>query len=189
MTETMSEATPETTADQATENETQKLVVFNTFDEIVVHVLARHVYQKSDPSQEELDLIDSRLLHLKKQRSGAKFLLDVADNVVTNHGRPTIRSMFNVYGKKHKSLPSHLNLEDLLVEDERVDENTDINVIEQEGGGEGGAESCHSIIEYLGVFYKMDYSYYSYDGFRFWDTNLLRVYPRKVETIAWFSTP
>lgn len=40
-----------------------------------------------------------------------------------------------------------------------------VEFIEQEGGGEGGAEDCHSVIKVDGVFYKVTYSYYSHHGF------------------------
>jgi hypothetical protein len=36
---------------------------------------------------------------------------------------------------------------------------------EQEGGFEGGAESCHTVFSIGDVFYKINYSYYSHHGF------------------------
>lgn len=44
-------------------------------------------------------------------------------------------------------------------------ENNRVEFIEQEGGGEGGAEDCYSVIRVDGVFYKVFYNYYSHDGF------------------------
>lgn len=40
--------------------------------------------------------------------------------------------------------------------------------LQQEGGGEGGAEDCHIIFEVAGKTYSMQYSYYSYDGYDFY---------------------
>lgn len=45
-------------------------------------------------------------------------------------------------------------------------------VIEQEGGGEGGAENCHSVIEvqfgeWTGKLIKVFYNYYSHHGYDF----------------------
>lgn len=39
--------------------------------------------------------------------------------------------------------------------------------IEQEGGGEGGTEWCHTIFSWKGIIYKGDYSYYSHHGTEF----------------------
>lgn len=36
--------------------------------------------------------------------------------------------------------------------------------LEQEGGGEGGAEGCHGVFKLDGTIYKAEYSYYSYNG-------------------------
>jgi hypothetical protein len=43
-----------------------------------------------------------------------------------------------------------------------------VKYIEHEGGGEGGSEDCESVIQVGGVFYKIIYSYASYEGFD-WD--------------------
>lgn len=40
-----------------------------------------------------------------------------------------------------------------------------IVLVEQDGGGEGGSENCYSILKIDGVFYKVNYSYYSHHGF------------------------
>lgn len=44
-------------------------------------------------------------------------------------------------------------------------ENSRVEFIEQEGGGEGGAEDCYTVIKLDGVFYKILYYYYSHHGF------------------------
>lgn len=36
--------------------------------------------------------------------------------------------------------------------------------LEQEGGGEGGAEDCHGVFSFKGKIYRGCYSYYSYNG-------------------------
>lgn len=43
-----------------------------------------------------------------------------------------------------------------------------VKYIEHDGGGEGGAEDCYSVIQVEGVFYKVIYSYASYQGF-YWE--------------------
>lgn len=43
----------------------------------------------------------------------------------------------------------------------------DLQFIEQEGGGEGGGEYCYSVIKWKDTYYKVTYSYYSYEGFDF----------------------
>lgn len=53
--------------------------------------------------------------------------------------------------------------------------------LNQEGGGEGGAESCSLVFKLDGKFYKTSYSYYSYDGYSydyFWD-NMKEVHPKQ----------
>ncbi len=48
------------------------------------------------------------------------------------------------------------------------DDHERVTFIEQEGGGEGGAEYCYAVIKVDDVFYKVEYSYASYDGYN-WD--------------------
>lgn len=36
--------------------------------------------------------------------------------------------------------------------------------LDQDGGGEGGAEYCYAVFELNDVIYKAEYSYYSYNG-------------------------
>ena len=43
----------------------------------------------------------------------------------------------------------------------------DFEHIEQEGGGEGGTEWCHSVFKWKGKYYMMNYSYYSHNGCEF----------------------
>lgn len=38
---------------------------------------------------------------------------------------------------------------------------------QQSGGGEGGATDCYSVIEFENRFYKVSYTYASYDGYSF----------------------
>jgi hypothetical protein len=47
------------------------------------------------------------------------------------------------------------------------DENVGVKLVDREGGGEGGAEDCYSILEIDGVFYQVTYNYYSYVGYEF----------------------
>jgi hypothetical protein len=51
--------------------------------------------------------------------------------------------------------------------------------IEQDGGGEGGAEDCYSIVKVDGVFYKVTYAYYSHHGFETDYAGVFKVTPRE----------
>lgn len=44
-----------------------------------------------------------------------------------------------------------------------------IEVVQQEGGGEGGTEWAYSIIRVDDKYYRAEYSYYSYDGYDFYN--------------------
>lgn len=51
--------------------------------------------------------------------------------------------------------------------------------IDQQGGGEGGAEYCFSVFKWKDKFYKMQYNYYSYVGFEYDEVfeNIHEVFP------------
>jgi len=49
--------------------------------------------------------------------------------------------------------------------------------IEQEGGGEGGGEYCFFVFKWKDVYYKLEYSYRSYDGYDFDDAEMYIVTP------------
>lgn len=53
------------------------------------------------------------------------------------------------------------------------------HVIEQVGGGEGGGESCYSIIKAGDKFFKVTYSYYSHYGFETDDADIFEVTPQE----------
>src|SRR5574344_208210 len=40
-----------------------------------------------------------------------------------------------------------------------------IKFIEQDGGGEGGSEYCHTVLQIGDEFYKFEYRYYSHHGY------------------------
>lgn len=40
-----------------------------------------------------------------------------------------------------------------------------VEFIKQDGGGEGGTEDCYTVLLVEGKYYKVFYSYASYDGF------------------------
>lgn len=46
-------------------------------------------------------------------------------------------------------------------------ETHNLKVLEQEGGGEGGAEYCYMVFSWKDKIYKIEYSYQSYDGYDF----------------------
>jgi hypothetical protein len=61
--------------------------------------------------------------------------------------------------------------------------------IQQEGGGEGGAEYCYGVFKLNDKYYKAEYSYYSYNGYEFDDIcdTLQEVFP--VERLVTFYEP
>lgn len=58
-------------------------------------------------------------------------------------------------------------------------EKFEVEHIEQEGGGEGGSEYCYAVIKVGEKFYKIEYSYYSHDGYDTRDAELLEVFPKQ----------
>ena len=58
--------------------------------------------------------------------------------------------------------PNYIN-ECVFVDNSGVEHPT--KFIEQEGGGEGGSEYCHTVLQIGDEFYKFDYRYYSHHGF------------------------
>jgi len=51
--------------------------------------------------------------------------------------------------------------------------------VEQDGGGEGGAEDCYTVFNIDGVFYKVLYSYYSHYGYELDYATVQKVTPKK----------
>ena len=60
----------------------------------------------------------------------------------------------------------------------------DMKHIEQEGGGEGGGEHCETVVQAGDAYYKIVYSYYSYDGYNYEDADVYEVVP--VERLVTF---
>lgn len=56
-----------------------------------------------------------------------------------------------------------------------------VSIVEHEGG-EGKGESAHVVIKIGDTFYRADYSYYSYDGFNYDDSEFRKV-EKKEKTI------
>ena len=56
--------------------------------------------------------------------------------------------------------------------------------LEQDGGGEGGGEHCETVVQAGGKYYKIVYSYYSYDGYNYGDADVYEVVP--VERLVTF---
>jgi len=72
--------------------------------------------------------------------------------------------------------------------DEDGDEFADnYEFITSQGGGEGGAEYRYTIFKWKGLTYKVEYSYYSHQGYTYYDmeNTLKRVEARKVEVTQW----
>lgn len=57
------------------------------------------------------------------------------------------------------------NRSDILLD--YFDENPRVEVMQQEGGGEGGAENCFTVLHVDDDYYKVFYNYYSHEGFCF----------------------
>ena len=67
---------------------------------------------------------------------------------------------------------------------EELGDFNDFGIIEQEGGGEGGAEDCTLVFMWKDKYYRLNYSYYSYHGYDFDDAMLYEVTPvEKVVTV------
>ena len=56
--------------------------------------------------------------------------------------------------------------------------------LEQDGGGEGGGEHCETVVQAGGKYYKIVYSYYSYDGYNYEGADVYEVVP--VERLVTF---
>ena len=105
-------------------------------------------------SKPQYDLFENaiRVLGVKMSEVDLKIFQDIADE--TNSS--------STYG---------ISLDELIYAMCENDFNTDnlkcvksFKHLEQEGGGEGGAEYCYGVFELNGVIYKAEYSYYSYNG-------------------------
>ena len=59
-----------------------------------------------------------------------------------------------------------------------------MNHLEQDGGGKGGSEHCETVVQAGGKYYKIVYSYYSYDGYNYEDADVYEVVP--VERLVTF---
>lgn len=60
----------------------------------------------------------------------------------------------------------------------------DMKHIEQDGGGEGGGEHCETVVQVGEKYYKIVYSYYSYEGYDYDDADVYEVVP--VERLVTF---
>jgi len=57
--------------------------------------------------------------------------------------------------------------------------------IDQDDGGEGGAEYCETVFKWKDKFYTMTYSYYSHHGYNFDCAELFEVEPKKKEVTVY----
>lgn len=72
-------------------------------------------------------------------------------------------------------------LSDILLD--YFDENPRVEVMQQEGGGEGGAENCFTVLRVDDNYYKVFYNYYSHEGFCY-DYAEVRLVSPKEKTIT-----
>ena len=59
------------------------------------------------------------------------------------------------------------------------DKSHSIQFIEQDGGFDGGAGDCYTIVKFDDIFYKISYSYYSHYGFKLDYASLKKVTPKE----------
>lgn len=69
-----------------------------------------------------------------------------------------------------------------LEDDRYTYEGKFVNIVEHKGG-EGQGEHAHVVIKIGDTFYRADYSYYSYDGFNYDDSEFRKV-EKKEKTIT-----
>lgn len=62
----------------------------------------------------------------------------------------------------------------------------DYQHIEQEGGGEGGSEWCHTIFKWKDTYYRYCYSYYSHYGYEH-DNMALEIVTPEEKTITTYE--
>src|SRR5690554_745151 len=81
--------------------------------------------------------------------------------------KEVIVDIVNIVGGNCDDLVSALVHDDLEEEyiERLVSELGEYQFVEQEGGGEGGAEDCVSTIRFGDKYYNIYYYYYSYSGF------------------------
>lgn len=85
---------------------------------------------------------------------------------------------FSSWDKKQEH-PSDWNIYDFAHGDLALKEDAPYEHIEQDGGGEGGAEYCKTIFKWKDEFYKVTYSYASYQGFDFDYASWYKVSPKE----------
>ena len=68
---------------------------------------------------------------------------------------------------------------------------SNFEIVEQDGGGEGGSEDCYTIIKFNETYYRFDYKYYSSEGFQLGlddldNIDVYEVVPRAVVVTQYF---
>lgn len=58
-----------------------------------------------------------------------------------------------------------------------VMDGVDMKHIKRDGGGEGGGEHCETVVQAGDKYYKIVYSYYSYDGYNYEGADVYKVVP------------
>lgn len=93
--------------------------------------------------------------------------------------REIVEEIFEAYNEKDPSYPL-----EYAEELEEINDLEGFEFIEQEGGGEGGAEDCHMVFKWKEKFYRLEYSYYSYHGTDFDGAIMYEVTPtQKMVTV------
>ena len=65
------------------------------------------------------------------------------------------------------------------------DDEVGIEHIESEGGGEGGSEDVYTVLKIDDIFYRIDYNYYSFEGYSFDCAEVKIVTPKKKAVIVY----
>lgn len=80
-----------------------------------------------------------------------------------------LKEDITAYIKPYRDNEAEWSDYEILLDDADFVDHAPFEFIEQEGGGEGGAEHCWSVFKFKDVFYKATFSYASYAGYDFYD--------------------
>lgn len=110
-----------------------------------------------------LEVLNLKEIYMTNKINFVDFI-EMVDEILVEEGFPhEWEEKWNEYDILHGDFP----------------ENSRVEFIKREGGGEGGTEDCYSVIKVDGVFYKVTYSYYSHYGFETDYAEVFVVSPKK----------
>ena len=105
---------------------------------------------------------------------------DQMTNQLTSAERVTLEAeiMAAYYTATTDKYP-HRSFQDLVTEMDYIKNIPELEFVDEDGGGEGGAEDCYTVFKWKGDFYKITYNYYSYHGYEFDCSEIYRVTPKE----------